>query len=323
MARPRSTVKAPAAPTGLALHEAAARAQLLLRERARLLREVQKKKLLLTQAREKSAFDSREAVTRISPLMQRHRQLIRELTATFAELLSEGRLAARARKQVEKLRRSLELRGVLPPLDGCEDDDEPNGDDAFDEQHNHDQERARRAPRSGEQRQRQRQSQSTTHEPQVESAKQVGQTRRSLRELFRNLARAIHPDQARHEADRLQRTELMKELTRAYEDGDLARLIELEAAWQGEQALAETGDAVARCHELERSNRELLKQVRQLTRELRDAKREAREQSRGLPPHELIERASFELDALAALCSWLERFRDGKMTLSELQQRCS
>jgi hypothetical protein len=157
----------------------------------------------------------------------------------------------------------------------------------------------------------------------VASAKQVGQSRRSLRELFRSLARAIHPDQARHDDDRLQRTEVMKELTRAYEDGDLARLLELEAAWQGEQAVAETGDAALRCEELERANRELLKQVRQVTRELRDAKREAREESRGLPPHELIERANFELAALAELCAWLQRFRDGKMTLSELVQRWS
>ncbi len=319
MPRPRSTVKAPAAPTGLALHEAAARVPLLLRERARLLREIQKKKLQLSRSKEQSSRDARESVTRISPLMQRHRQLLRALGRVFAELLSEGRLATRARKQVEKLRRSLELRGVLPPVDERPEEDEPGDDSAADEPHQHDRARETPPPRKADR----REPQGWTQEPQVASAKQVGQTRRSLRELFRALARAIHPDQTRNEADRLQRTELMKELTRAYEDGDLARLIELEAAWQGSQALDGTGDAALRCRELEGFNRELLKQVRQLTRELRDAKRDARDESRGLAPEELVERARLELAALAELCSWLERFRDGKMTLSELRQRCT
>jgi ketosteroid isomerase-like protein len=132
----------------------------------------------------------------------------------------------------------------------------------------------------------------------------------------------MHPDQARHEADREKRTQLMKEATRAYEEGDLARLLELETAWQNERAVAETADSLARCRELERVNRELLKQVRELTRELRDAKREAREEARGLLPAELIEQATSELDALQQICDWVQRFRDGKLTLNELLERC-
>ena len=50
----------------------------------------------------------------------------------------------------------------------------------------------------------------------------------------------------------------MKEVTRAYEEGDLARLIEIESTWHGQQAPTEAGDSEARCRELERINRELL-----------------------------------------------------------------
>jgi hypothetical protein len=310
VARGRSSVAAPAAPVGLALHEAAARAQLLLRERARLLRDVQKKKLQLAQVREKAARAARETVTRVAPLMQRHQRLLRELTRIFAELLADTRLAARARREVARLRGALELRGVLEPL---ADDDDAEGqlDDAREDAD------FTEAPRStGKARGR------APSEPRVAGAAQVGQTQRSLRELFRSLARAIHPDQARHETDRQKRTELMKEATRAYEDGDLARLLELELAWQGEQAVAETGDSLARCRELERVNRELLKQVRELTRQLRDAKREAREESRGLPPDELVEQATLELDALQQIYGLLQRFRDRELTLSELLARC-
>lgn len=312
---------APATEASLALHEAAARVQQLLRERARLLRDVQKKKLQLAQARQKAARESQEALTRVAPLMQRHQNLLRELSALFDELLAEGRLATRARNQIARLRRSLELRGVLHGRDDFEHD-------FFDD---HEDKGAAPPPRPGgagaaAQRASPRNSRGEPppepFTPELASARQVGQERRSIRELFRNLARAVHPDQARQEPDRVRRTEVMKELTRAYEEGDLARLLELEATWQTEQVVAETSEPVARCQELERINRELLKQVRQLTREVRDTKRDAREESRGLPPDELVEQATFELDALQELCNWLQRFRDGKMTLVELRQRC-
>jgi hypothetical protein len=282
-----------------------------LRERARLLRDVQKKKLQLAQVREKAARSARETVTRVAPLVQRHERLIGQLVRIFAELLADDRLAPRARRGVARLRGALELRGVLPPP---VDDGYPGGQLGDDERA--DAEFAEAPHRAG------RARGPAPSEPQVAGAQQVGQTRRSLRELFRSLARAIHPDQARHETDRQMRTELMKEATRAYEEGDLARLLELESTWQSERAVAETGDSLARCRELERFNRELLKQVRELTRQLRDAKREAREESRGLPPDELVEQATFELDALQQIHGSLQRFRDGELTLSELLGRC-
>ena len=111
----------------------------------------------------------------------------------------------------------------------------------------------------------------------------------------------------------------MKEVTRAYEQGDLARLIELESAWQNDQALNGGGDSEARCRELSRINRELLNQVRQFTRELRDVKRDAREAVMG-PLDEVLEQASRELDDFAKVCDFVRRFRDGKSTLAEFSR---
>jgi hypothetical protein len=110
----------------------------------------------------------------------------------------------------------------------------------------------------------------------------------------------------------------MKEVTRAYEEGDLARLIELESTWQSQQAPTGAGDSEVRCRELERINRELLDQLRALTRELRDIKRDAREASFGLSPDELVEQAGRELDDFEGVCEFVRKFRDGKITLAEL-----
>jgi hypothetical protein len=271
----------------------------LLRERARLLREAQKQKLRLEQFKQKASRDAQEAVAKMAPLVERHRALVTELSALFNELLAEGRLSARARKQVAKIRRTLEAQGLLSPVGDFADDDDLGSspdDDAWSHQ-------------------RRRED---TFEPEVASARQPGQQQRSLRDIFRNLARAVHPDRAGHDGERARRTEVMKEVTRAYEEGDLARLIELESAWQSQQAPTGAEDSEVRCRELERINRELLDQVRELTRELRDIKRDAREASFGLSPDELAEQAGRELDDFEGICEFLRKFRDGKITLAEL-----
>jgi len=310
MARPRkrSTAARPAG-AALALHDAPLRAELLLRERARLLREVEKKRAQLERTQVKAATDAEATLKRMAPLMARHDALIRSLASLFDELLAPGRLSKRARAEVLRLRRMLEFDGLLEATDDehldAERDDSPWQDDDDAPPHRHHQEQARnQGPRTG------------SHE-EVASAGQRGQERRSVRELFRSLARALHPDRARHEDDRLRRTEVMKQVTRAYQEGDLARLIELEAAWRTESSTT-ADDAVARCRELERVNRELLDQVRELTRQIRDIKHGAREASLGLSPDELIEQAAQELDELEELVNFVTSFKNGKITLSEL-----
>jgi hypothetical protein len=285
-----------AKPGALAPHAAAAKAAELIRERGRLLREVERKKRQLESVRQKTSAEAEQSVRAMAPLVRRHAELIRRLVAIFDELLAPGRLPTRARNQIGRFRRALELQGVLEPLDEeeareqADDDGEPDWQEPP-------------APARGEN---------------VAPAEQVGQERRSLRELFRSLARAVHPDQARHEAERVRRTEIMKEVTRAYEDGDLARLLQLEIAWRGEDAESSTTDPEERCAELTKQNRELLKQVRELTRQIRDLKREARDASRGLPAEELAALASYELDDLTTLYAVLSDFRDGKLSLADL-----
>ena len=253
------------------------------------MREVRKLKLRLEQFKHKAAQDEDEAQANMAPLVERQRLLVSELSGLFNAVCAAGRLSGRAQKQVAKLRRTLEARGLLSPIADLADE--------------------AREPRRGE-----------SVKPEVASAQKPAQGLRSLREIFRNLARAVHPDRAGHDEERARRTELMKEVTRAYEDGDLARLIELESTWQSQQALVNVGDSEARCQELERVNRELLDQVRAVTRELRDIKRDARDDAFGLSPDELAAQAARELDGLDALCELLRRFRDGKISLVDLVQ---
>ncbi len=281
------------------------------------MREVQKKQRQLEQVGQQGREAADQAVARMAPIVVRQAALAQQLAALFEELLQNPRLSVRARRQVERLRRSLEQQGLLEPRF----DTSPDEDDEANEER----EGApfgRRPPEDEQWQQPPRSSGKHTTSggaaPEVAGAKQAGQQRRSLRDIFRSLARAIHPDRARQDDERARRTEVMKQVTRAYEDGDLARLVELESAWQGEQALSDSGDPELRCQELERLNRELLKQLREVTRQLRDAKRELSEISLTYPSAELVELATLELDDVEGICELLRRVRDGKISISDL-----
>lgn len=292
----RQPQRAPADAPGLALHAAAARLDGLLKERARLLREISKRKRLIEQARAKAERDSNEASSQLGPLFLRHQALVRELTALFDALQREPR-PTRARNVIGRLRASLEDEGLLEPQP------EPEAETETDSR-------------------RRRPSSAASSSPDFPSAQQPTPERRSLREIFRTLARALHPDQARTDAERERRTEVMKDLTRAFARGDLARLLELESEWQATRAPAADAshgsvDAAARCQELERTNRELLKQVRQLTGELKDAKDDARHQSPGVVARTRA-KTGRELERLEALCELVREFKSGSRSLSEL-----
>lgn len=292
----RQPQRAPADAPGLALHAAAARLDGLLKERARLLREISKRKRLIEQARAKAERDSNEASSQLGPLLLRHQALVRELTALFDALQREPR-PTRARNVIGRLRASLEDEGLLEPQP------EPEAETETDSR-------------------RRRPSSAASSSPDFPSAQQPTLERRSLREIFRTLARALHPDQARTDAERERRTEVMKDLTRAFARGDLARLLELESEWQATRAPAADAshgsvDAAARCQELERTNRELLKQVRQLTGELKDAKDDARHQSPGVVARTRA-KTGRELERLEALCELVREFKSGSRSLSEL-----
>jgi hypothetical protein len=311
MARRRPPARSSAeASAELAPHASSARAEELSKERARLLREVQKKQRQLEEVRARTRQLADEAVARMEPLLLRQRRLAEELERLFEELLSGPGLTARARRQLSRLRRALELQGVLEPR--YDDEDGEGGEDEESPPFQHDWHHPGRDGAHGERRG------PGAAPPEVAGARQVGQQRRSLRDIFRSLARAVHPDQARQEDERVRRTEVMKQVTRAYEDGDLARLIELETAWQGERALSDGGDPELRCQELSRLNRELLAQLRDVTRDLRDAKRDLLEAEEAHPADEVLALAQLELDDLEGVCELLRRFREGRVSVSDL-----
>jgi hypothetical protein len=299
--------------TGLRLHAVGERLGALLKQRERLLAEVKRKQAQLEAVNAQAAAAAQEVLAQMAPIIGRFEALRAEIGALFDELLAPGRLAARVRKKVAQVHRSLIAQGVVPPRAPGMADAEDGAEGGFDaggvfEDVDFD------APPSSGGRQR---------EARVASAPQHGQTpgRDSLRSLFKRLALAVHPDRAQHEDDRARRTEAMKEATRAYEDGDLARLVELEKAWQnGAQAAGSADEDARRCAELEQTLRELTRQSRALTSELRDLRRQVREDMLDVPVQQVVAGAEGELKDLARIRDFARDFRDGKITLAAFLQ---
>lgn len=57
------------------------------------------------------------------------------------------------------------------------------------------------------------------------------QQQKSIRGVYVSLAKVLHPDRAVDEDDRLEKEELMKQVTKAYEEKDLPTLLRLETQW--------------------------------------------------------------------------------------------
>ena len=294
--------------SGLRLHAEGERLSALLKERDRLLSAIETKKRALERAQGKARDAHDEMAKKLGPLVTRYETVRAELRALFDELLKPGRLSASATKKVVKVRRALEAQGVwdepgaAPPDTEGDDEQEP--------------ERAGRAssPPPGP----------SAFGPdsarrEVRSAEQRGQDkdRESLRTVFRRLVGACHPDRATEDAERQTRTAIMKQATQAYEQGDLARLLQLEQAWQRRQALPSSESAEARCRELELVIRELSAQAKQLQLEVREAKRGSMSTPLGTPIDRAFAEAEQELEQLVVMREFVLSFRDGKISLSQ------
>jgi len=107
------------------------------------------------------------------------------------------------------------------------------GDEAFDSEEALLQ-RAQQRLQSDAEREAQRHEQAQAQRPPRQSAAQrkrqaqQEQASRSVREVYRQLASALHPDRADDEADRVRRTALMQRVNQAYDKRDLLGLFALQ-----------------------------------------------------------------------------------------------
>lgn len=251
--------------TGLTRHLDPLRSKLeeLEREHKRLLGTIARKRARLEENEARAQRAGEALGSRLSAVRSRVVELSEGIRGLFAKFLSDSRqMSHRQRRQLEGFLAELEQELLLPSELDPEPDDssEPRG--------------RRRSHPSGFDAEEE-----VTDEGAVgggggySAPKPDPQKQASLKTLFRKLALKLHPDHAMSDADRVERTEIFQEVTRAYESGDVARLLEIEQRWTAVAALESDAQLEARVAHLTQANGELRRQLRMLQKEDRDVRR--------------------------------------------------
>jgi hypothetical protein len=291
----------------------------LLRAHQQLLTKIKTKRHNLERLGEKIRVAAVTTIAQLQPLHQEIEELDRQCHKLFAALLSHKPQPRSRSRSIEDLYLTLQRIGLLswhrPAAPGSakaggaaqqswDDDDDP----------------AQPKPDGG-----------------GVSASRPGDgvAGQSVRRLFRKLAEALHPDKVLQEEEKERRTEAMKEITRAYQEGDLARLVELERAWLLDPAALPSvaaGDELdRRCATLEHTNAGLRTQLDALTRELKDLRRSPQAEllshlessarsGGGSPTDLLIQESQAQAAQLRELLRFVSGFRDGQIDLATFRE---
>jgi hypothetical protein len=278
------------------------------REHERLLNEIRKKKL----ARDTSESTARDAAraldARLGPLRQALCAVVTEVQAIFTSLLgADSRLSRRDKVRVRRAYGQL-----LPEPDVAQEAGPTE---------------AERQPFGAAPGARRRGVPEADAGYSAPKPKDQGPC--LLRSLFRKLAIALHPDKEQDPTQRSKLTSVMKEVTRAYELGDVARLVELERSWLAAPVPCEPGQDLERNMQvLVQANQELRRQLRALNAEvkaLRDSvavtfgpPRGARGRAAGDVAQEwLLSELERELTEMQSLRDFARAFLNGDVSLSE------
>ena len=295
----------------LAIHKSKAQLRLdaLELEHERLLREITKKRAMREVVEQEVRDTASAMAAKVMPIREAIGTALRDIQTIFAGLLGEdSHLNRRDKARVRRLYARL-----LPDLAREGDARGARDEDGDPSEH---------APWEGREVADDSESGYSANKPSEKNAS-------LLRSLFRKLAVALHPDKVQDEGERATLTGVMKEVTRAYESGDVARLVEIERTWlaQGPVEVRES-DIERRITELLSANKELRRQARALTAELKELKqsvpglaaprrRGARSRALRSELDEMISEMDRELGHLRVLRDFAQSFANGEMDLTE------
>ena len=319
----------------LALSSFHIRLEALEKEHQWLLKQIKKKRTEQKNFLEQMRSVATEIHSRCTPCFQEMASLDEEIHSVFDEILTKRKLGKQTRKNIEQVYRSLQVAGIISvkfnPSEGdtLEDffemeEEENNFSDSKNEESD--------TYEGSEQQYQQTQ-------PDFSSATRNSESKK-IRQTFLRLAEIFHPDKVTDSDIQMHHTEIMKEINKAYQDGDLARLLEIERLHQVEESFSinSEDDLTRQCNKLEQHNEFLKNQYENLKGELRLAKNTNEGQmvsgyrkavKEGIDPiTQTVEQIESEIEVISSICNFVKDFRDKKITIKDflagppvLQQR--
>jgi hypothetical protein len=304
--------------TPLALSDLHLQLDGLEKEHQSLLKQIKKKRTELNNFVEKMRSLATEVFHKVSPNMKTMAELDAEIHALFTEILTTRKLGKQTKKSIQSLYRSLQMGGIISykPIDEDEEDDDEELDELFEE--HEDQENHQRRRQFWEA----QQDSESTHGGRTDDSKKVRQT-------FLRLAEIFHPDKVKDNETQMSHTEIMKEINKAYQEGDLARLLEIERQHELGEIIDNNSedDLTRRCKNIEQQNQILKNQYEKLKQELKLAKNTPegtmvadykKAAKQGIDAVELmLETVQSQTKIVAEIRDFVKDFKDKKITIKE------
>ena len=315
----KATSSSPATPptTSLALSDLHIRLAALEKEHQSLLKKIKRKRTELKNFVEQMRSLATEIFHRATPKFQKMTKLDQEIHALFQDILTNSKLSKKNRKKVESLYKNLQYGGIISPkLDDEAEDTEL--DELFETDDS--------VPPNEHRQQQQAQS-----ELENGSAKRSDESRK-IRQTFLRLAEIFHPDMVTDPETQMRHTEIMKEINKAYQEGDLARLLEIENQHQAGEAIDNNSeDEVTRkCNLIEQQNDLLKKQYEDLKRELRQVKKTPegamvsdckKVKKQGIEPIEqILDEMEHQIHVVSQIRNFVRDFKQQKISIQEFMQ---
>ncbi len=313
---PNTTSAAPSS-DGLALSDLRIRLEFLERDNEKLLKQIERRRTELKNLHERIREIGVEIAQRSAPILQQLLELDRQIHAVFTEIFNGKKLGKQTRKNVEKIYYTLQISGLISPSnnrDRASDEPEPEDEDDW-----------------GAEDFFGRQQQSSSN-LEVESSPLDRDELKKIRQIFLRLADVFHPDKTLDDADREERTEVMKEINQAYQAGDLAKLLAIEKQHQmGEIIDRDSEDDLARrCARVEQENEFLNSQFVNLKQEIKITKNtpegsivaEYKKFTKsGIDPiGEMVAQTESQIKVIAEVHKFVADFRDKKITIKDFMK---
>jgi len=243
-----------------------------------------------------------------------------EIHTLFDEILTTRKLGKQTRKSIVGIYHNLQVMGIISPKANHEEKEqdleewfEPNQseNDFNSSQSKHDE-----PERKGQQK------------LEFAATSRTDESRK-IRQIFIRLAEIFHPDKVVSSEMENSYTEIMKQINQAYQQKDLAGLLEIERQHlQGESSESNSQDNLSqKCSRQSAENKLLLTQYEALKQELRQLKNSAegvmvsdyRKAVRaGIDPIEqMLLQVKAEVKALVEIRNFVKDFHEQKMTIKE------
>lgn len=316
----------------LSLSSFHARFEQLQEDRQWLLKQIKRKQTELRNFLEQMRSIAVEILQRSQPFHEKLVQIDREIHALFEEIFATRKFGKKSRQKIEQTYQMLQTIGAISPKQDPEADvDEDSTDEEFfpfDSEDDSDFQSEFNSEFNSD-----RFHQEDNPPPNHENSKSSADLKQ-MRGTFLRLASIFHPDKVTDGENQSDYAEIMKEVNRAYEEGDLARLIEIERQYELNKSIdlenASQSEIEKQCDRLEKDNQMLKTQYEEIKSELRWMRRtpegEMVKEYRSLvkegfdPIEETISQAEMHLQELENIRNFVADFRNKKITIKQFLQ---